>query len=119
MTVQSPASVTSAEMSQSILDNIFTFLLLYNKKADSHRSDYKTKIGLEDHQIDMISSLQPRRDYLLVQDGVSRVMTTHFTPEILAYVRSEKSVMNLFDRLESSGETDWKEQYLAKVAALN
>jgi type IV secretion system protein VirB4 len=119
MTIQSPTSVTSAEMASSILDNIFSFMLLYNKKVESHRADYRSKLGLDDHQIDMVAKLQPKRDYLLIQDGVSRVMTTHFTPEVLAYLRSEKAAMNIFDQLEEEGKEGWQTEYLARVGKFN
>lgn len=115
LTVQSPESVTNAEMSATILDNIFSFLLLYNNKIESHRHAYRDNFGLEDHQIDMIAKLQPKRDYLLVQDGRARVMTTEFTPAALAYLRSEKAVLNIFDRHAAANEPGWQQDYLNEV----
>jgi type IV secretion system protein TrbE len=118
LTVQSPESVSNAEMSATILDNIFTFLLLHNNKIESHRSHYRDNFGLEDHQIDMIATLQPKRDYLLVQDGRARVMTTEFTPAALAYLRSEKAVLNVFDKHAAANEPGWQEQYLNEVRSM-
>jgi type IV secretion system protein VirB4 len=118
MTIQSPESVTNAEMSATILDNIFSFLLLHNKKIESHRHHYRDNFGFEDHQIDMIAGLQPKRDYLLIQDGHARVMTTEFTPAALAYLRSEKAVLNVFDKHEASNEPEWKRDYLNEVRSM-
>lgn len=121
MSIQSPESVTNAEMSASILDNIYTFLLLRNMKVETHRKHYRDNFGFEDHQIDMIANLRPKRDYLLIQDGKARVMTTEFTPEALAYVRSEKAVMNLFDKHAAeaqAGSDEWMDKYLADVVAM-
>jgi type IV secretion system protein VirB4 len=118
LTIQSPQSVTNAEMSATILDNIYSFLLLYNKKIGTHREAYKTNFGFEDHQVDMIAKLQPKREYLLVQDGKARVMTTDFSPEALAYLRSEKAVLNIFDSIEAEQLPDWKERYLREVATM-
>ncbi|KFC72638.1 VirB4 family type IV secretion system protein [Massilia sp. LC238] len=118
MTIQSPESVTNAEMSATILDNIFSFLLLHNKKIESHRHHYRDNFGFEDHQIDMIAALQPKRDYLLIQDGHARVMTTEFTPAALAYLRSEKAVLNVFDKHEASNEPEWKRDYLNEVRSM-
>ncbi|UTY55871.1 VirB4 family type IV secretion system protein [Massilia sp. erpn] len=118
LTIQSPQSVTNAEMAATILDNIYSFLLLYNKKIETHRDAYKTNFGFEDHQVDMIAQLQPKRDYLLVQDGKARIMTTDFSPEALAYLRSEKAVLNVLDRVEAERVPDWKERYLREVASL-
>lgn len=118
LTIQSPQSVTNAEMSATILDNIYSFLLLYNKKIETHREAYKTNFGFEDHQIDMIAQLQPKRDYLLIQAGKARVMTTEFSPSALAYLRSEKAVLNVLDALEAEGTPDWKERYLREVETM-
>lgn len=118
MTVQSPESVTNAEMSATILDNVFSFLLLYNKKVESHREHYRNNFGFEDHQIDMIAQLQPKRDYLLIQDGNARVITTDFTPASLAYLRSEKAVLNIWDSHVASGDPNWKNNYLSEVQSM-
>lgn len=118
LTIQSPQSVTNAEMSATILDNIYSFLLLYNKKIETHREAYKSNFGFEDHQVDMIAQLQPKRDYLLIQDGKARVMTTDFSPQALAYLRSEKAVLNVLDGLEEENAPDWKERYLNEVATM-
>jgi type IV secretion/conjugal transfer VirB4 family ATPase len=118
LTVQSPESVSNAEMSATILDNIFTFLLLHNNKIETHREHYRNNFGLEDHQVDLIATLQPKRDYLLIQDGRARVMTTEFTPAALAYLRSEKSVLNVFDKHAAANETGWKQDYLNEVRTM-
>jgi len=118
MSIQSPESVTNAEMSASILDNIYSFLLLHNKKIETHRHHYRDNFGFEDHQIDMIAELQPKRDYLLIQDGRARVMTTEFTPAALAYLRSEKAVLNVFDKHAAAGEPGWQKNYLNEVRSM-
>lgn len=118
MSIQSPESVTNAEMSATILDNIYSFLLLHNKKIESHRHHYRDNFGFEDHQIDMIATLQPKRDYLLVQDGHARVMTTEFTSAALAYLRSEKAVLNVFDKYEAASQSGWQKEYLREVQTM-
>lgn len=118
MSIQSPESVTNAEMSATILDNIYSFLLLHNKKIESHRNHYRDNFGFEDHQINMIAQLQPKRDYLLVQDGHTRVMTTEFTSAALAYLRSEKAVLNVFDKHEAANEAGWQKAYLTEVQSM-
>lgn len=117
MTIQSPESVTSSEISASLLDNVFSFLLLKNPKVESHRKSYRKNFALEDHQIDMISTLQPKRDYLLVQNQQARVLTTKFTPETLAYLRSEETVLATFEKHRASGSANWHEEYLAEIAS--
>lgn len=118
MTIQSPQAITGKEISASILDNVFSFLLLHNKKVESHREAYKSNFALEDHHVDMIAKLLPKKDYLLIQNGSARVLRTDFTPEVLAYVRAEESIQKRFDKHEASGVPDWQQQYLAEVSAI-
>ena len=121
MTIQSPESITHQEIAASILDNIFSFLFLTNEKIESHREGYKKNFALQDHQIDMIAALQPRREYLLVQGTDSRVIQTAFTPEVLAYLRSEETVQGIFQRHMQEGENgdpNWREKYLAAISTL-
>jgi len=115
LTIQSPQSVTNAEMSATILDNIYSFLLLRNEKIETHRPFYRNNFGFEDHQIDLIPTLQPKRDYLLIQDGHARVMKTDFSPETLAYLRSEKAVLNVWDKYEREQVPGWQDRFIAEV----
>jgi type IV secretion system protein VirB4 len=116
MTIQSPESITDSDIAATLLDNVYSFLMCVNEKVESHRAGYKHFFGLEDHQVDMIASLQPKRDYLLIQGSTSRVLTTEFTPECLAYLRSEASVLNTYDQHRARGNADWKSEYLAAIA---
>jgi type IV secretion/conjugal transfer VirB4 family ATPase len=118
LTIQSPTSITNAAMSASILDNVLSFLLLRNKKLESHRSSYKGNFGFDDHQIDLLGTLEKHREYLLIQDGHSRVLTTDFAPAALAYVRSEKSVLNKFDQHEAEGTEGWQQRYVDEISSM-
>lgn len=112
MTIQSPESITSQEISASILDNVFSFLLMPNDRVEAHREAYKKSFGLHDHQIDLIKKLQPKRDYLLVQGGQAHILRARFAPEVLAYIRSEATVLNTYRKFRQSGAPDWKRRYI-------
>jgi type IV secretion/conjugal transfer VirB4 family ATPase len=118
LTIQSPDSVTNSEMSASILDNVFSFLLLKNAKVETHRKHYRDNFAFEDHQIDLIATLEPKRDYLLIQGGKARVMRTDFSPGTLAYLRSEKAVLNVFDQHAGDGGEGWKRRFLDEVQSM-
>ena len=118
LTIQSPQSVTHAEMSATILDNIYTFLLLRNEKVETHREAYRDNFGFQDHQINLLPKLQAKRDYLLIQDGHARVMQTHFSPETLAYLRSEKAVLNVWEKYEQEQTPGWQDRFLAEVTKM-
>lgn len=116
MTIQSPESIANSEIAAILLDNIPTFVMCANPKVESHRAVYKKFFALEDHQIDELKKIIPKREYLLVQNGNSRVLKTEFNSECLAYLRSEEHVLKIFDRHKASGRPDWKQTYLAEVA---
>lgn len=116
LTLQSPESVTSSEIAATLLDNVFTLLMCVNEKVESHREGYKHHFGLQDYQVDMIARLRPKREYLLIQGTTSRVIHAHFTPESLAYLRSEVSVLNLYNEHKVSGRSNWQGEYLAAVS---
>jgi len=118
LTIQSPQSISNSDISATLLDNIFSFLLLNNEKVEAHRDAYKVNFGFQDHHVDMISKLRPKRDYLLIQGQSARILQTEFSPKALAYLRSEESILSLFDQYKKSADIDWKSKYLAKVAAM-
>lgn len=119
MTIQSPESVSDSDIAATILDNIFSFLMLYNEKVEPHREAYKTYFALEEHHVDLIKMLTPKRDYLLVQNSDKgagtqcRVITTDFSKEVLARLRSEQAVLKIFERHYATRATNrnWKQNY--------
>lgn len=85
-----------------------------NDRIEAHREAYKKSFGLHDHhQIDLIKKLQSKRDYLLVQGGQAHILRALFVPEVLAYIRSEATVLNTYRKFRQSGTPDWKKQYIA------
>ena len=116
LTIQSPESITNKEVAASILDNIFSFLLLPNDRVESHREAYIKSFGLHEHQVDLIAKLQPKRDYLLVSGGRAHIMQAHFSKDVLAYVRSEATVLNTYNHFKQSGDANWQAKYLSYVA---
>lgn len=124
MTIQSPESISESDIAATILDNIFSFLMCYNEKIEPHREAYKKNFALEDHHVDLIAKLRPKRDYLLIQTSDtgggtnSRILATNFPKGALAYLRSEETVLKIFDKHYDKSNPSWKENYLAAVLAL-
>ncbi|MGX9712652.1 VirB4 family type IV secretion system protein [Janthinobacterium lividum] len=124
MTIQSPEAISNSDIAASILDNIFSFLMLYNEKVEPHRAAYQKYFALADHHIDMIAQLIPKRDYLLIQSSegggasTARVLQTSFSAAELAYLRSEETILGIFDRHYASGAVDWKARYLQEVSSM-
>lgn len=115
MTVQSPDSVMNSEVSASLKDNIKSFLLMRNKKIETHRESYIKNLGLTPHQVSMIGTLKNVGEYMLVQDGVCRKLKTLFDSDSLAYIRSELNVQNIFNRHYDKSNPDWRFNYLQAV----
>ena len=118
MTVQSPETITDNEVGRSIISNTPNFLLMPADVSESQRTLYMREFQLKSYQVDMIAQLQPKRDYLLVSAGQAHIMQAHFTKEVLAYVRSESSVLKLFNAFKQSGHPQWREKYIARVTEL-
>ena len=45
-------------------------------------------------------------------------MTTEFTSAALAYLRSEKAVLNVFDKHAAANEPGWQQNYLNEVRSM-
>lgn len=118
MTVQSPESVPEGDAGKSILDNIFSYLFLSNIKAGAHAEFYKKNFALSDEQIDEIKRLVPQREYMLVTNGISRVMQMILDKQSLAYLRSEIKLQTKFNEIYSQDGADWKKRYLTYASGV-
>ena len=63
----------------------------------------------------LIKQIKPKRDYIWNLNGVCRTMTTAFTPDMLAYLRSDSSIQKLFDEHANSGRAEWQTNYLTEA----
>lgn len=121
LTLQSPESISDSDIAATLLDNIFSFLFCYNEKIEPHRAAYKKNFALEEHHVDLIAKLRPKREYLLVQNSesgegaISRILRTSLNKETLAYLRSEETVQRIFERHYNVDNPNWKADYLAEV----
>jgi type IV secretion system protein VirB4 len=74
--------------------------------------------ALTDEQVNLIGALKAKRDYLLVtndSDANCRVLTTRFTPEMLAYLRSEVPFQDLFTKAQNSERANWRKEYIQQA----
>ncbi|KJK21077.1 hypothetical protein UB46_29335 [Burkholderiaceae bacterium 16] len=118
LTVQSPTSITTTEMAATMTDNILTKILLANKSAEAHRESYIKYFGLTNEQVDIVKTLIPKREYLIVADGFARVARTALDAKSLPFLRSEAHLQRCFDEHKRSGDPNWKANYLAEVSKL-
>ena len=119
LTVQSPESVTSVDseaIRATLTDNVPNILLGANPKLESHRELYRKIFGLTDDQVTMIGSLRPQRYYLLISGNICCVLRTNFGQDTLALIRSEPKYQDLVDKLKSSGDPNWRVEYLKQAS---
>lgn len=100
----------------SIRDNVATMIFLPNPKAGtrSMMEVYKREFGLSDEVIADIASSAVRRDYIIVNDDHTKKISCSFTPQQLAYLRSDSRALQILNQeIERGG--DWKARYLRRV----
>lgn len=112
LTLQSPSSITNSAISATLLDNIKSIIVMANNKVEAHRESYKKNFGMTDEQISMIASLLPARQYMLIKNGVVRILETMFDHLSLPYLRSEIFLQNKFDDYRKTGNPNWKLNYI-------
>lgn len=118
LTVQSPESISginSDVLKATIADNIPNLFLGANPKLEQHREVYREMFGMSHDQIDMISTLTPKRDYLRVTGSICRTLRTNFDHHVLAAIRSEPRFQKLYDEIETTGLVDWRETYIKRA----
>ena len=121
MTLQSPEAVSGIEderIRATLADNIPNIILGFNQRLENHRELYKKLFALSDDQVNLIGTLKPKRDYLLVSNensANSRIIRTKFTKEMLAYLRSEIPFQDLYTQALNSGRADWREWYIQQA----
>jgi hypothetical protein len=89
---------------------------LANPNVKAFAAVYRDQLGLTDRQIDLIVGLQPKREYLYLAGGRTRVVAPRFPPYLLAALRSDSKVQERFDLWSGSGSRDWEDGYLKEVA---
>jgi type IV secretion system protein TrbE len=118
MTIQSPETVSGIDderIRATLADNIPNLFLGYNKRLENHRDLYKHMFAMTDAQVNQLAQIRPKRDYLLLQDGICKVMCTNFSKDMLAYLRSELVFQDLFTQAQASGRVDWREWYIQEA----
>ncbi|MGT2460244.1 VirB4 family type IV secretion system protein (plasmid) [Cupriavidus basilensis] len=116
LTIQSPTAITSSDIAATMTDNILTKILLANKSAEAHREAYVKHFGLTGENVDIVKTLMPQREYLILSNGFARVIRTALDAKSLAFLRSESHLQRKSDEHARSGHPNWKTNYLVEAA---
>lgn len=119
MDTQSIEDVISSGIFASMRDNIPNRIFLPNRNAQSEslRKSYRLEFELTDHQIERIASGVAKRDYLIQQGAMSRMVQLRLSPEVLAPLRSDMAAQIIFDKhyQGGAGAPGWQEAYMHEV----
>ncbi len=116
MATQSLAELSRSRAFPVIAGGVPNRFLLANPDVKAFAAVYRDQLGLTDRQIDLIVGLQPKREYLYLAGGRTRVVAPRFPPYLLAALRSDSKVQERFDLWSGSGSRDWEDGYLKEVA---
>ncbi len=117
MATQSLEDLANSSVFASIRDNVPTRIFLPNPNAttESLRNLYSRQFDLNDVQIARIAHAIPKKNYLIVQPGVARMVNVSFPPDILAVMRSDSVAQYVFSRTYVEGDDSWKNRYLEEI----
>ena len=118
MATQSAFEAAESKVFASILDNVPTLVLLPHAKAMAFKDFYKNNFQLEEYQVKRLTELTRKKDYYVVQDGVPKEISCRFSPDVLAYVRSDGAAREMFDRWKKSGDANWRAGYVQEAQRL-
>ncbi len=113
---QSIEEIARVEGGGTLLDNIPTRILLPNAQIRAQGETYARLLGLDEHQLAVIESATPGRDYYLVRPGLSRRFECAFPAPLLAYLRSDARARSVFASSRDAHAGDWRGPYLEAMA---
>ena len=115
LSTQSVDDILKSGISASLNDNIKTRIFLSNFQAQASYSTYSDLLGLSDKDIQTIKTMQRKRNYLIWQDGLVRLIDTNFNKTILSFINSDKyDIKNLNKFFSVDGSFEF-EYYLKKI----
>lgn len=117
MATQSLDDLQRSEIFSTIIDNMPTRIYLPNPNAMANYEMYKKSFGLNDEQIKRIRTATRKRNYYIVQPGVSRMVDIAFSKEIMAVLRSNPSAIQAFQKHRATKLPNWRNNYLEEMMA--
>lgn len=117
MATQGLNEIANSDLFSTIVDNVPNRIFLPNANAFASEELYRDKFGLNETQLNQIRIALPKRDYVIVQPGMTRVVEMRFPREVIACIRSDTKANATFDRhyLTRFANPDWKQHYLEEM----
>lgn len=116
---QSLEDIADSPIFPSIRDNFATKIFLPNRNVTGPalKQLYQQQFLLNDAQIEALASATQKKQYLISQGSVTRLVSVDLDPESLACLRSDSEAQAVFDQHVNSGRADWRESYIREMAS--
>jgi len=115
LSTQSVDDIKSSGISSSLNDNIKTRIFLANLQANSYKSIYSGLLALSDKQINTIRTMKRKMNYLIWQDGIVRLIDTHFNKTIFSFLNSDKPDIDNFNMFMNSDDEFEFEKFIFQL----
>lgn len=116
---QSLSELAGSEISAAIINSIPTKIFLPNEevRSDLNYDLYTRSFGLNDAQVEQIQRGVRKRNYLMYQGSISRMVWAQFDPTILACLRSDGRAQKVFQHWFERRDQDaqWKRRYIEEI----
>lgn len=115
ISTQSVNDILISGISSTINDNIKTRIYLSNSQINASREVYKNILGLNDEQVEIIKNLRFKSEYFIRQENKSRIVNLNFPKSILAFTRSDRLAIDIFDDFINEYELQHFDLYLKSL----
>lgn len=118
VSTQSLDDLSQSSISSSLLNEVPTRIFLPNENAEQFSEVYEM-FGLSKGQIELLTYARRKRDYLITQGGVSRLVSTVLPQEVLALTRSDPVAKAIFGKHFQTAENNesWAFDYIKEITA--
>jgi type IV secretion system protein VirB4 len=117
LATQSLDDLSGSDIFSTIADNIPTRIFLPNHQARVHRALYHGQFGLNDAQIGRIEQATEKCHYYVSTPEENHLLEVKFSPQLLAWLRSDARAQALFEQHRASDRADWVNAYLKDIVA--
>ncbi|MDE2259043.1 MAG: hypothetical protein KGK17_01790 [Betaproteobacteria bacterium] len=117
LATQSLDDLSGSDIFSTIADNIPTRIFLPNRQARAHRDLYHGQFGLNDSQIGRIEQAAEKCHYYVSTPEENHLIEVKFSPQLLAWLRSDARAQALFEQYRTDGRADWMNAYLKDIVA--
>jgi type IV secretion system protein TrbE len=115
LSTQSVEDVKRSGISSTLNDNIKTRIFLPNIQALASSDVYIDLLGLTLDHVDKIRTLTPKRDYMIWQEGRTRIVDGFLPKSVLALTRGDALARNTFEKWRKTEDPNFLNSYVKEM----